>query len=252
MSQTGGTRVMDTAGNGREAPYPPHILVVDDDPASRDLARQFLERHGFLVDEACDGPPALQAITREPPALVVLDLGLPGLDGLDVLPRVRRTHDVPVIIVTGRTEETARLQGLALGADDYVTKPYSLPELEARIRAVLRRAAGPDRRDDVLDFDVLAVDLAGHRIIVHGEEVEMTAMEFDLVACLAESPGRVFSREELLERVWGSTERWQVAATVTEHVRRVRRKIEDRPERPRWITTVRGAGYRFDPHGGAD
>jgi DNA-binding response OmpR family regulator len=175
---------------------------------------------------------------------------LPARNGLDVLGDLRRTSDIPVILVSARAEEDDRVAGLRLGADDYVTKPFSAAELSARVESVLRRSVmrrAPATSDGRLAFEGLAIDLRTREVRVAGAKVEMTAKEFDLLAYLAGEPREVFSRDELLRQVWGSSSNWQSDATVTEHVRRLRRKIEDDPDNPRWIATVRGAGYRFEP-----
>ena len=175
---------------------------------------------------------------------------MPARDGLDVLGDIRTTSDVPVILVSALGEEADRVLGLKMGADDYVVKPFSAAELSARVESVLRRAqlrATPESTANQLGFDGLTLDLQTRDVTVNGEKVEMTAKEFDLLAFLAGSPRQVFTREQLLRQVWGSSSEWQSDATITEHVRRLRRKIEDDPDHPRWITTVRGVGYRFEP-----
>jgi DNA-binding response OmpR family regulator len=227
------------------------VLVVDDEPTLRTLLTRLLHVEGYDVLEAGDGQTALDLVARENPDLVLLDVMLPVRDGLDVLGDLRRTSDIPVILVSARAEETDRVRGLRMGADDYVTKPFSAVELSARIESLLRRAVmrrGPRKRtSNRLSFDGLVIDLGTREVRVAGERIGMTAKEFDLLASLAGSPRKVFSREELLQQVWGSSSNWQSDATVTEHVRRLRRKIEDDPDNPRWITTVRGVGYRFEP-----
>ncbi|MDA8294034.1 MAG: response regulator transcription factor [Actinomycetota bacterium] len=220
------------------------LLVAEDDASSRLATRRFFERMGYLVDEATDGPATLQVLARGETDLVLLDLGLPGIDGDEVLVKTRRDSGVPVIVCTGRDSEEERIRVLDLGADDYLVKPLSFPELEARIRAVLRRgqSAAPGA---VLDHGDLRIDRGTRTVTLHGAPVELTRREFDLLAFLAAAPGQVFTREDLLEHVWGSTESWQVPATVTEHIRRIRAKVEADPDRPGWIETVRGVGYRF-------
>ncbi|MGH9029354.1 MAG: response regulator transcription factor [Acidimicrobiales bacterium] len=220
------------------------VLVAEDDPASRSATRLFLQRVGYHVGEAADGPATLREASLGHYDIVILDLGLPGLDGEEVLARLRRDSSLPVIVLTGRSEEAERVRVLDLGADDYVVKPCSLPELDARIRAVLRRgqSAGGSSR---IEHDGLVIDRSAHRVEVDNKEVELTPKEFDLLAFLATSPDQVFTREELLEHVWGSTQEWQDPATVTEHVRRLRLKLEKDPAEPRWLHTVRGIGYRF-------
>lgn len=221
------------------------VLVVDDDPDARWLATEALVEHGFEVSEADDGHGATEQLQGRSPDLVVLDLGLPGIGGLDVLKWLRATSDVPVIVLTGRSEQSDRIVGLELGADDYIVKPFDPRELVARVNAVLRR--GRDDRRNSLDFGELTIDLQTRDVTCSGELVNLTAKEFDVLACLARSPRRVFSREELLDKVWGSSPKWQDAGTVNEHIHRLRRKIEPDPGAPRWIATMRGAGYRFTP-----
>ena len=226
------------------------VLVVDDEPMLRNLLCRLLRMEGYEVIEAEDGQRALMLVDSERPDLVLLDVMMPARDGLDVLGDLRRTSDVPVIMVSALAAEADRVLGLKLGADDYVTKPFSAAELSARIESVLRRAPArggpPSPPATGLNFDGLAIDLATREVTVAGEKAEMTAKEFDLLAFLAASPRQVFSRDQLLNQVWGSSSQWQSDATVTEHVRRLRRKIEDDPDNPRWITTVRGVGYRFE------
>jgi len=176
----------------------------------------------------------------------VLDLSLPRVDGLDVLTRLRRTSAIPVIVVTGRGEESDRIVGLDAGADDYLVKPFSPGELAARVRSVLRRS-GPEVPSDRLEFGPLHVDVTTREVRVSGAPVELTAKEFDLLVFLARSPRQVFSRAQLLKRVWGSATEWQDAATVTQHVHRLRHKLERDAAEPRWLRTVRGVGYRFEP-----
>jgi two-component system phosphate regulon response regulator PhoB len=220
------------------------VLVVEDDAGNRLLLRRILEDSGYEVAEASDGPTALQTISHDPVGLVILDLGLPGVDGVEVLERVRRSSGVPVLVLTGRTQEAEKLRVLDAGADDYVVKPYSLPELAARVRALLRRGT-PTERVERVDYGALSVDTAARTVTLDGSPVELTPKEFELLAFLALSPGRSYSRDELLQHVWGSTDDWQNPATVTEHVRRIRLKIERDPQHPEWIQTVRGLGYRF-------
>jgi two-component system, OmpR family, phosphate regulon response regulator PhoB len=223
------------------------VLVVDDDAAVRALLSRYLEVEGYLVDEAGDGKEAMAAISRRQPDLVLLDVMMPGEDGLDVLVRLRKTSDVPVILLTARGEETDRVLGLKLGGDDYIVKPFSPAELTARIASVLRRGGGRATPSPRLEFDGLTLDLTTREVWLGSELVPATTKEFDLLVFLASSPRQVFSREQLLERVWGSSSAWQDPDTVTEHIRRIRRRIEKDPARPQWIRTVRGAGYRFEP-----
>ena len=225
-----------------------HVLVVDDEPTVREVVAGYLRRDGHTVSEAADGPAALELLESEPPDLVVLDMMLPGINGLDILRRIRQLGDMPVIMLTARAEESDRVAGLELGADDYVVKPFSPRELAARVNGVLRRAAPkPAAFDDVIEFDGLAIDNRSREVRRDGQLVELTPKEFDVLAHLAAAPRQVFSRADLLRDVWQSSPDWQDSATVTVHVRRIRNKIETDPENPRWITTVWGVGYRFEP-----
>jgi two-component system, OmpR family, phosphate regulon response regulator PhoB len=222
------------------------ILVVDDDEQSRALVRVALERESFFVLEAGDGVEALDLIAREAPDLVVLDVNLPLMGGFDVLTQLRQAHSLPVIMVTGRDGETDRVLGLELGADDYVVKPFAPRELTSRVRAILRRSSPVESREH-LDFVGLHIDLTSREVKVEGRQVDLTTREFDLLSFLAASPRRVYSRAQLLERVWMSALDWQDPATVTEHVRRIRLKIEPERDSAHHIRTVRGVGYAFEP-----
>ena len=219
------------------------ILVVDDEPKITQLVRDYLERAGFGVVTAADGREALMRARTEHPDLVVLDLGLPQLDGLDVTRRLRRDADVPIIMLTARDDETDKLIGLELGADDYVTKPFSPRELVARVRAVLRRR---DRAgaDDVLRVGDLTLDVPRMRLEVAGRVVELTATEFTLIAAMARQPGRVFTRAQLLDAMHGvAFESYERA--IDAHIKNLRRKIEVTPHDPRYLLTVYGVGYRL-------
>jgi len=222
------------------------VLVVDDDEAVRTLLTRYLDMEGFEVDQAVGGAAALLAIAARRPDLILLDLVLPAEDGLDILHALRRESDVPVILLTSRGTEADRILGLKLGADDYVVKPFSPGELAARINSVLRRTRSTGSQT-VLRFDGLTLDVNTREVTAGDAPVSTTAREFDLLAFLASSPRQVFSRQQLLAQVWNSRSEWQDPDTVTEHVRRLRRRIEPDPENPRWIKTVRGVGYRFDP-----
>jgi DNA-binding response OmpR family regulator len=223
------------------------VLVAEDDPDLLTFLRDALEAEGMTVQTAADGASTLLAVGAEPPDIVLLDLDLPDLDGLDVLSAVRRRGDLPVIVLTGRRMEEDRVTGLERGADDYVVKPFSARELAARIRTVLRRTEHPTEQSgtELIVHEELVIDRTAREVTIDGRRVELTKREFDLLAFLAAHPRRVFSRQELLNEVWGSSEDWQVPATVTEHVRRVRLKLENDPSNPRWIHNVRGVGYRF-------
>ena len=223
------------------------VLIVDDEPKIVRLVADYLEAAGFAVTTAGSGDEALMRARTESPDLVVLDLGLPGLDGLDVTRTLRRDGDLPIIMLTARDDETDRVIGLELGADDYVTKPFSPRELVLRVASVLRRARELPARDaglePVVDGD-LRVDIPGRRATLAGRDLALTVREFDLLAFLVCRPGQVFTRPELLERVWG----WDFGdqSTVTVHVRRLREKVEPDPTRPARIATVWGVGYRYD------
>ena len=222
------------------------VLVVDDEPMVREVVIAYLEREGFVVTEAGDGRTALELVAKTRPDLIVLDVMLPQVDGFTVLSQIRKTSDVPVILLTARTEETDRVLGLELGADDYVVKPFSPRELAARVRSVLRRASKqiPTTR---LKYEGLTIDGASREVEVGDRTIELTPKEFDLLAFIAASPRQVFSRGQLLHHVWDSSPDYQDPSTVTVHVRRLRSKIETDPDNPRWITTVWGVGYRFEP-----
>ena len=222
------------------------VLVVDDEADVRMIISDALKREGYSFVECGDGRSALALLAQGGIDLVVLDLGLPTLPGLDVLCEVRRTSELPVIILSGQGEESDRILGLELGADDYLGKPFSSRELMARVESVLRRTR-PKMSGERLEFPGLVIDTAIREVLVDGAAVEMTSKEFDLLAHLAASPRRAFSRAQLLQDVWASSPEWQQATTVTEIVRRIRHKIEPDAENPRWIKTIRSVGYRFDP-----
>jgi DNA-binding response OmpR family regulator len=224
------------------------VLIVEDDEAVRRVVHRALEDEGFRVDEAVNGADALKAATSNPPDLVILDLGLPDVSGVEVLTCLRRSSGVPVLVLSGRAEEADRVAALELGADDYVVKPFFARELAARVRALLRRGS-VDPIVEPLAFPDLTIDALARSVMVRGVKVELTAKEFDLLVELASHPGQVATRENLLRVVWQSSAQWQDSDTVTEHVRRVRRKIEVNFEDPQWIRTVRGVGYCFEPCG---
>ncbi|MGW9031068.1 response regulator transcription factor [Streptomyces sp. NPDC055722] len=226
------------------------VLVVDDDPTVSEVVAGYLGRSGFAVDVAADGPAAVARAAAQPPDLVVLDLMLPGMDGLEVCRRIRGNSPIPVIMLTARGDEEDRILGLEVGADDYVTKPFSPRELVLRVESVLRRtgalaAAQTAPPGSWLRAGPLALDPNARRVTRHGAELSLTIREFDLLEYFLRNPGRATSREELMRRVWG----WEFGdlSTVTVHVRRLREKIEDDPAHPRLISTVWGVGYRFDP-----
>jgi len=229
------------------------VLVVDDEPTIVEVVSRYLARAGFATREAFDGPGVLEAVREQRPDLVVLDVMLPGFDGIEAM---RRLHElpgepIPVILLTARAEESDRLIGLRRGADDYVVKPFSPAELVARVEAVLRRAARPAGAADGADLEPivhgpLTIDQAARTVTLDGEELPLTQREFELLRFLAARPGRVFSRDQLMEEVWGY-DFYTDTSTVTVHVRRLRSKLEPDPAHPRFIETVWGVGYRFRP-----
>src|SRR5947208_6834421 len=223
------------------------VLVVDDEPIVRDVVVRYLERDGFRTLTASDGDAAKALIEEREPSLVVLDVMLPGTDGLSLCRWIRGRSSLPVILLTARGEEADRIVGLELGADDYVTKPFSPRELVARVRTVLRRgAAANGMPDERFRFGDIEIDAAAHEVRKRGSTLKLTAREFDLLLFLARHPRRVFSRDQLMSRVWGYEPAFD-SGTITVHVRRLREKIEDEPARPRYLETVWGVGYRFSP-----
>jgi DNA-binding response OmpR family regulator len=222
------------------------VLVVDDEPIVREVVVKYLEREGFRTLEAADGARARELVERDSPGLVVLDVMLPETDGLELCRWIRSRSDLPVILLTARGEEADRIVGLELGADDYVTKPFSPRELAARVRTVLRRSGPAETKFERLAFDTLEVDPATREVLRDGSLLRLTAREFDLLYFLARHPRRVFSRQQLMERVWGYHSAVDTG-TVTVHIRRLREKIEPDPSRPRFLETLWGVGYRFTP-----
>ncbi len=224
-----------------------HVLVVDDEPAIVEIVRDYLVDAGYRVSSARSGEEALAVFRSVLPDLIVLDLGLPGVDGLDVARTVRRSSSVPIIVLTARGDETDRIVGLELGADDYVTKPFSPRELLARVRAVLRRTGvGDEDEGRAVAVGDLVVDPGQRLVEVGGRPVQLTATEFDLLARMATAPGRVFTRNQLLEGIHGVAVD-AGARAIDAHVKNLRRKIEDEPHRPRRLVTVHGVGYRLVP-----
>jgi DNA-binding response OmpR family regulator len=222
------------------------VLVVDDEPIVREVVVRYLEREGYRTLEAGDGETARRLLEEEPPSLVVLDVMLPGIDGLELCRWIRARHDLPVILLTARGEEADRIVGLELGADDYVTKPFSPRELAARVRTVLRRTAPQASKAERLVFEELELDARTREVRRNGELLRLTAKEFDLLWFMASHPRQVFSRDQLMDRVWGY-EAALDTGTVTVHVRRLREKVEDDPSHPSRLETVWGVGYRFVP-----
>ena len=220
------------------------VLVVDDEPKIVKQARDYLERSGFRVVTAGDGTTALAVARHERPDLIVLDLNLPGMDGLDVCRALRRDSDVPIIMLTARVDEPDRLIGLELGADDYITKPFSPRELVARVRAVLRRVQGGVHQPGRIRAGDLEIDLRGRRVTRGGASVRLTRSEFNLLTALAQHPGQTFSRAQLLDRLHGIAYDGY-DRSVDAHVKNLRRKLEPDPAEPRYVLTVYGIGYRF-------
>jgi DNA-binding response OmpR family regulator len=221
----------------------PIVLIIEDDARIADLIEKNLQSAGFECHVSPDGGRALADFARLKPALIVLDLGLPGIDGLEVTRRIRKESDVPILMVTARTGESDKLLGLEIGADDYVTKPFSTAELVARVRALLRRSSGAVT-ERVLELHGLRIDPSRRTVERDGQPVPLTTLEFDLLYFLAARPGRVFSREALMQQVWGS-DRIVDDRSIDSLVSRVRRKLEGESARPRFVQTVWGAGYRF-------
>ncbi len=220
------------------------VLVVDDEPRIVDLAREYLEHAGFAVLTATDGPSALTAARLRKPDVLVLDLGLPGMDGLDVARAIRRESSLPIVMLTARDDELDRVLGLEIGADDYVTKPFSPRELVARIRAILRRVDRAMEPGDRIEASGVSIDLARMRVEAAGRTVDLTPTEFQLLVALARQPGRIFTRSQLLDAIHGvAFESYERA--IDAHVKNLRRKLEADPSRPHYVLTVYGVGYRF-------
>jgi len=221
-----------------------HILVVDDEPRIAEIARDYLERAGFTVSMAGNGADALAYARSRRPDLVVLDLGLPQMDGLDVTRALRKQSNVPIIMLTARVDESDKLIGLELGADDYVTKPFSPKELVARVRAVFRRIDAAPERGDIIRAGEVTLDKRRMQAAVGKRAIDLTATEFELVATLAAQPGRVFTRAQLLDAIRG-VEVDSFDRAIDAHVKNVRRKIEPDPKNPKYVLTVHGVGYKF-------
>jgi two-component system, OmpR family, alkaline phosphatase synthesis response regulator PhoP len=220
------------------------VLVVDDETRIVELARDYLEHAGFAVLTAGDGPSALMAARTRKPDVLVLDLGLPGMDGLDVARALRRESDIPIVMLTARDDELDRVLGLEIGADDYVTKPFSPRELVARIRAILRRVDRTVEAGDRVEVAGVSIDVARMRVEVEDRVVELTPTEFQLLLTLARQPGRIFTRSQLLDAIHGlAFESYERA--IDAHVKNLRRKLESDPSRPKFVLTVYGVGYRF-------
>ncbi len=231
-------------------PATQRVVVVEDDRSINEVVVRYLEKDGFEVDSYVHGGEALDALLESPPDLLVLDLMLPGIDGIELFRRLRALAPVPVVMLTARGDETDRILGLEMGADDYITKPFSPGELVARVKAVLRRVQGGVETVEagaspILEAGDLIVDVVSREVKCSGEVVSLTAREFELLAFLMRNPNRAFRREELLEKVWGYT--FGDTSTVTVHIRRLREKVEVDPGEPKHLATVWGVGYRFEP-----
>jgi len=220
------------------------VLIVEDELKITRLVRDYLEQAGFAVLEAADGQAALSLARAQRPDMIVLDLGLPGIDGLDVTRRLRETSSVPIIMVTARTEETDRIVGLELGADDYLTKPFSPKELVARIRAVLRRADATMGGGEMVRAGPMTIDIPKRRVTIGDGDVSLTATEFDVLLALARHPGRIYTRAQLLDLVHGVSFQ-SYERSIDAHIKNIRRKIEPDPSRPVYVLTVYGVGYKF-------
>jgi len=243
-------RIADAGGRpaGAAAPEGATVLVVDDDPKLVSLVRMYLERDGFQVVAAYDGAQALGMVARHDPAFIILDLMLPRVDGIAVCRQIRATSRVPILMLTARVEEADKLAGLGVGADDYVTKPFSPRELVARVRAILRRAAPPAPR---LVAGPLVMDLDRREVSLDGREVRLTVIEFKLLQALMEFPGRVFTRDQLLAHVYAFEEVDVIDRTIDVHIGKLREKLGDDAAHPRFIQTIRGVGYKLLPSGRA-
>lgn len=243
MSESAARRAASGRGAG------PHALVVDDEPPLVRLVRSYLEREGFSVDTAGDGEQALRLAREREPDVVVLDLMLPGMDGIEVCRRIRAVSDAYIVMLTARAEEVDKIVGLSTGADDYLTKPFSPGELVARIRAMLRRPRAPAQEaDEDRRIGDLVIDPAAREVRREGRSIALTRLEFDLLDALSERPNVAFTRSRLLERVWGRD--WYGDEHVVDvHVANLRRKLGDDPAEPRYILTLRGVGYRMGPGG---
>ncbi len=222
------------------------VMIVDDEPPIREIVRRYLEADGYEVVDAADGPEALRIFRAHRVDVVVLDVMMPDMDGFEVLRQLRAVSDVYVIMLTAKAEEVDRLVGLAVGADDYITKPFSPRELVARVKAVLRRPRSPasNSSEDVISVAGLEIDRSRHVVRLDGQPVELTALEFNLLAAMAASPGLVFTRRQLLERIWGY-DFFGDERVVDVHIRNLRRKLSDDVDKPRFIATVRGVGYKM-------
>ncbi len=227
------------------------VLVVDDDHKLISLVRMYLERDGFQVLSAYDGGQALDLFARHHPAFIILDLMLPKMDGISVCRQIRKNSSVPILMLTAKVEEVDKLVGLSVGADDYVTKPFSPRELVARVRAILRRTAAHERPSPRLVQGPLVMDIERHEVSVDGREVRLTPIEYKLLQALMEFPGRVFTRDQLLAHVYAFDEAVVVDRTIDVHIGKLREKLGDDPAQPRYIQTVRGVGYKLLVNGRA-
>lgn len=226
------------------------ILVVDDEPQILKVLKAYLEKAGYRVSSAADGPTALAVFHREKPDFLILDLNLPGIDGLDVCKAVRRESNVPILMLTARVEEADRLIGLELGADDYVIKPFSPREVVARVRTIFRRTAAEPVKTEVIEVGVLKIELDQHTVCLGSRSVELTPTEFDILVVLAKQPRRVFTRLQIMEQAQGDAfEGYE--RTIDAHIKNIRLKLEPNPKKPTYIQTVFGVGYKLEAGGDA-
>jgi len=221
------------------------ILLIEDEDSIRESVAFLLEKEGFVVTQANDGLIGVETFEKEKADLILLDLMLPGLDGLEVCKRIRKTSNVPIIMLTAKDTELDKVLGLELGADDYITKPFSSRELAARVKAMLRRFSEPLENNEVTTTKSVVVDPVKHKVFVRGEEIKLPLKEFDLLHYLTQNPGRVLTREQIIDRIWGH-DYFGDTKTLDVHIKRIREKVEKNPNNPEIIQTIRGLGYKFE------
>ena len=221
------------------------ILLIEDEDSIRESVAFLLEKEGFIVTQANDGLIGVETFEKEKADLILLDLMLPGIDGLEVCKRVRKTSNVPIIMLTAKDTELDKVLGLELGADDYITKPFSSRELTARVKAMLRRFSEPLENNEVTTTKSVVVDPVKHKVFVRGEEIKLPLKEFDLLHYLTQNPGRVLTREQIIDRIWGH-DYFGDTKTLDVHIKRIREKVEKNPNNPEIIQTIRGLGYKFE------
>ena len=221
------------------------ILLIEDEDSIRESVAFLLEKEGFIVTQANDGLIGVETFEKEKADLILLDLMLPGIDGLEICKRVRKTSNVPIIMLTAKDTELDKVLGLELGADDYITKPFSSRELTARVKAMLRRFSEPLENNEVTTTKSVVVDPVKHKVFVRGEEIKLPLKEFDLLHYLTQNPGRVLTREQIIDRIWGH-DYFGDTKTLDVHIKRIREKVEKNPNSPEIIQTIRGLGYKFE------